>query len=83
MSTDYKENRTKLADKIKNVPSKLHIQEVRPVEEKKTKQEESHVNFWMPSDLMEEIKILSVKQKKTLKQIGIEAFKDFIVKNKI
>lgn len=82
MNTDYKENRSKLADKIKNVPTKLTIQEVKPIEQKELKEPESHVNFWMPSDLMEEIKILSIKQKKTLKQLGIEAFKDLIVKYK-
>ena len=80
MNTDYKENRSKLADKIKNVPTKLTIQEVKPVEQKELKEPESHVNFWASSSVMEEIKILSIRHKKTIKQLGTEAFIDLIAK---
>ena len=80
MKTDYKENRSKLADKIKNVPSKLTIQEVKPIEQKEQKKPESHVNFWTSSSIMEEVKILSVRHKKTIKELGAEAFIDLIEK---
>jgi rRNA-processing protein FCF1 len=80
--TDYKDNRSKLAEKIKNAPSKLQIQEVRPIEEKKSKEAETHVNFWTSSTVMDEIKILSIKNKKTIKQLATEAFTDLIEKYK-
>jgi hypothetical protein len=80
MKTDYKENRTKLADKIKNVPTKLTIQEVKPIEQKEIKEPESHVNFWASSSIMDEVKILSIRHKKTIKQLGTEAFTDLIEK---
>jgi hypothetical protein len=82
MSNDYKENRNKLADLVKNTPAKIPMQEVRPVETIKQKIEESHVNFWAPSAIMDEIKILSIRNKKSIKQLAIEAFIDLIEKHK-
>ena len=83
MSKDYKENRSKLADKIKNAPPKTQIQEVRPIEEKKPKEQETHVNFWATTSVMDEIKILSIRHKKTIKQLATEAFVDLIEKYKV
>jgi rRNA-processing protein FCF1 len=80
MSTDYKDNRSKLAEKIKSVPTKLPIQEVRLVEKKKLQELQAHVNFWISSSIMDEIKMLSIKHKKTIKQLGEEAFIDIIQK---
>ena len=82
MQKDYQDNRAKLADKIKNAPTKVPIQEVKLIEEKKPKEEQAHVNFWTSSVIMDEIKILSIKNKKTIKQLGEEAFNDLIVKYK-
>lgn len=82
MNKDYQDNRKKLAEMVKTELPKTHIQEVRPIEKKKEKEEESHVNFWIPSSIMEEIKIISVKNKKTIKQIAFEAFIDLIAKYK-
>lgn len=75
MKTNYAANRKKLADRVKKEPVNVPIQEVRQVVKSKAKEEkESHVNFWMPTDLMDEIKVLSIRQKKSIKQLGIEAF---------
>ena len=87
MKTSYEENRKKLAAKVKTELPKLPMQEVKPIEQrsavvKEEKPPESHVNFWLSSTLMEEIKILSIKQKKSIKEIGKEAFLDFIEKYK-
>lgn len=71
MKTDYATNRRKLADRVKKEPVNIPIQEVRQTAKSK---KESHVNFWMPTDLMDEIKVLSIRQKKSIKQLGIEAF---------
>jgi hypothetical protein len=83
MKASYEENRKKLAEKVKTELPKLPIQEVKPVEVKEEKEAESHVNFWLPSSIMEDIKILSIKQKKTIKEIGREAFVDIIAKYKL
>lgn len=80
MKKDYQDNRAKLAERVKTAPTKLPIQEVRVIEEKKTKEEQAHVNFWTSSLIMDEIKILSIKNKKTIKQLGEEAFNDLIKK---
>lgn len=87
MKASYEENRKKLAEKVKTELPKLPIQEVNPVgrrsaEVKGEKEAESHVNFWLASAIMDDIKILSIKQKKTIKEIGREAFIDFIAKYK-
>jgi predicted ferric reductase len=73
MKNDYTENKEKLAERLKNVPAKIAIQEVRPIVQKE-KNQKSHVNFWIPNDLMERLKIEGAKKKMTIKQIGIEAF---------
>jgi hypothetical protein len=83
MKASYEENRKKLAEKVKTELPKLPIQEVKPVEVKEEKEAESHVNFWLASAIMDDIKILSIKQKKTIKEIGREAFIDFIAKYKL
>lgn len=80
MKKDYQDNRAKLAERVKTAPTKLPIQEVRVIEEKKPKEEQAHVNFWTSSLIMDEIKILSIKNKKTIKQLGEEAFNDLIKK---
>jgi hypothetical protein len=82
MNTDYKDNRSKLADRIKSTPAKVTIQEVKPIKEKEPKEPETHVNFWASSTIMDEIKILSIKNKKTIKQLATEAFTDLIEKYK-
>lgn len=82
MKASYEENRKKLAEKVKTELPKLPIQEVKPVEVKEEKEAESHVNFWLSSVIMDDIKMLSIKQKKTIKEIGREAFIDFIAKYK-
>jgi hypothetical protein len=83
MKTTYEENRKKLAEKVKTELPKLAIQEVKPVEVKEEKEAESHVNFWLSSTIVDDIKMLSIKQKKTIKEIGREAFIDFIAKYKL
>lgn len=83
MKKDYTDNRKKLAERIKNEPVQTPIQEVRPVKEVNTEKEESHVNFWLPSSLMDSIKLVSVKQRKSIKQIGKEAFELYLKSNDI
>ena len=46
--------------------------------ERKDNEGESHINFWVPNDLMETVKIHAAKTKKSLKQIGIEALKAYM-----
>lgn len=80
MKNEYQDNRKKLAEMIKTEPNKTPIQQVSPVTLKENKSE-SHINFWIPSDLMEELKLRAVKSKKSIKQIGIEAFEAYLTKN--
>lgn len=79
MKNDYTENKEKLAERLKKVPAKIPIQEVRPIVQKEENQK-SHVNFWIPNDLMERLKIEGAKKKMTIKQIGIEAFNLYLQK---
>lgn len=80
MKSEYQDNRKRLAEMIKTEPTKTPIQQVTPVIVKEEKTE-SHVNFWIPSDLMEQLKLRAVKSKKSIKQIGIEAFESYLSKN--
>lgn len=71
----YAENRSKLAELIKKTPPKTNIQEVRPVATKPTqKEEESHVNIWIPKTLFMKLKMESARTGKTIKQLTIEAY---------
>lgn len=77
MKSEYQDNRKKLAEMIRSEPTKTPIQQVKPVISKEDKSE-SHINFWIPSDLMEQLKLRAVKNKKSIKQIGIEAFEEYL-----
>ena len=92
MSNDYQNNRKRLGAMLKTETPKTPIQEVRPVEqppvvEEKIKVEginqrgEAHVNFWIPEELMEQLKIHAVKSRKTIKQVGIEALEAYLSKH--
>lgn len=81
MKSDYNEKRGKFAEMLKSKPVAVPVQEVRPVEVKPEKEPEAHVNFWIPEPLMERIKLHAVKSKKSIKQIGIEAFEAYLNTN--
>lgn len=80
MKSEYQDNRKKLAEMIRSEPTKTPIQQVRPVIAKEDKSE-SHINFWIPSELMDQLKLQAIKSKKSIKQIGIEAFQAYLIKN--
>ena len=84
---EYSNKLKQLGNRIKTEEPKLPIQEVRPVGAEPTKTElssspkkEAHVNFWVPEELMEKLKIQSAISKKSIKQIGIEALEDYLKK---
>jgi flavoprotein len=78
MKTTYQENKKKLAEKMLNEPAKTPMQEVKPVQPLKEKASEVHVNFWLEEALMEQVKMYSLKNKMTIKQVAKEAFKVFL-----
>lgn len=78
MASNYQDNRKKLAERLKTEPAKVPVQEVRPVEPTRQAKKEAHVNFWIPEELMEQVKLYAVKSKKSIKQIGIEAFENYL-----
>ena len=90
MKKDYNSNRQLLSERLKTETPKTPIQEVRPVEtpiqpnEKSAsvKVQEAHVNFWLPKELMQRVKVSSATTGKTIKQIGIEAFELYLTKHK-
>jgi hypothetical protein len=84
----YKDNQSKLAERILNSPAKIPIQVVGPAINKKPEIPKAvaspavHVNFWADSALMDEFKILTIRTKKSIKQLANEAFTDLIEKYK-
>lgn len=89
--SDYKKTMSELGAKLKDEPVKTPIQEVRPVEPARTApakteinetpKKEAHVNFWVPDELMERLKIHAAKSRKTIKQIGVEALEQYLGKH--
>ncbi|ADB42940.1 hypothetical protein [Spirosoma linguale] len=94
MAKEYKQTLKGLSEKLKSEPIKTPIQEVRPVEpeapakpqvevvNQASTKKEAHMNFWVPEGLMERLKIHSAINKKTIKQIGIEALEAYLSKQK-
>ncbi|WP_026632621.1 hypothetical protein [Dyadobacter alkalitolerans] len=80
MNKDYNENRSKLAGMIKEKPSTVPIQQVKPVASKEEK-DESHLNFWIPTHLFNELKMHAVRTNSSIKQIGIEALEEYLKRN--
>lgn len=81
--TDYKKTMSELGAKLLTEKPQTPIQEVRPVsgaapgKVNKAKQE-THVNFWVPDELMERVKIRAAKSRKSIKQIGVEALEQYL-----
>ena len=80
MKNDYMANKEKLADRIKNKPANLPIQQVNPVKQKNT-DAEAHVNFWISNELMRRLKRYAADNDLTIKEIGIQAFNQFLDKS--
>ncbi len=83
MAKEYKNSLKQLGDRLKSEPAKIPIQEVRPVEEPKASanpKKDAHINFWVPDELMERLKIQGAKSKMKIKEMGIEAFEEYLTK---
>lgn len=85
---DYNANRKRLAAQLIAEPPKTPIQEVRPVEpvsttkaDDTTAKKDMHLNFWVDEQLMQRLKIHAVTNRKTIKQIGIQALEDYLNKH--
>lgn len=79
MSKNYDENRSKLAEQIKNRPSIAPIQQVKPVVSKQDK-DVSHLNFWIPTELFNELKMHAIRTGSSIKQVGIDALESYLKK---
>jgi hypothetical protein len=88
MSKEYKNNRSRLAERLKSEPVQTPIQEVRPIADQpvpskatakvKRAESETHINFWADEELGERLRIHAVKSKKTIKQICVEALEKYL-----
>jgi hypothetical protein len=69
-----KSERPKMGDLLKKVPEiTTPVQEVRPVVQKSTEDEEK-LNFFVPASLARKIKIHKAESGKSIKDISIEAY---------
>lgn len=84
MSSQYKDNRSKLSTMLKSEPVKTPIQEVRPVQPLPATaglpavREELHINFWIPQELMKRLKVYAATSGKTIKEVGIKALENYL-----
>ncbi|AXE21822.1 hypothetical protein DR864_28545 (plasmid) [Runella rosea] len=75
----YAENRSKLAEMIKKTPPKTNIQEVRPVATiAPKKEEESHVNIWIPKTLFMKLKMESARTAKPSNSLRLRLMKSIL-----
>ncbi|WP_138485048.1 hypothetical protein [Dyadobacter bucti] len=80
MGKDYDENRSRLAGMIKSKPSTAPIQQVKPIVSKEEK-DESHLNFWIPTELFNELKMHAIRTGSSIKQVGIDALEAYLKQN--
>ncbi|GGH55835.1 hypothetical protein GCM10007423_63810 [Dyadobacter endophyticus] len=80
MNKEYDENRSRLAGMIKNKPSTAPIQQVKPIVPKEEK-DVSHLNFWIPTELFNELKMHAIRTGSSIKQVGIDALEAYLKKN--
>ncbi len=66
------------ADRIKTEPVQLPMQKVTPVEPTASPKEEQQLNVWIPKDLMKRLKVKGVETDQSLKEMVIEALKQFV-----
>lgn len=81
--TDYKGKLGTLADKLKNQGPPTPMQEVHPVKVRPDPEEqEARFNNWIPKSLKKELKQYSADTDLSLKEINIQALKDYLKKNR-
>lgn len=80
---DYKNKLGSLADKLKKEVPATPMQEVHPVKPPPTaEEEESRFNNWIPRTLKKQLKSYSAEADISLKDINIQALKEYLEKRK-
>ena len=87
---EYSDTMRKLSAMVKDKPVSTPIQEVRPVEPPTPQPVKanskaagkSHLNCWIPNELMQQLKFHAVRSGKSIKQISIEALEQYLPKDK-
>lgn len=82
-SKPYEDNRSALAGLLKKNTDVPVMQEVRPVESKKTEEEELAriSSMWLPAALVKKLKVHAAESGKSIKQISIEAYALYFASN--
>lgn len=78
---DYKNKLGSLADKLKKEPPKIPIQQVLPIKIEPLKEQEVQFNNWIPKSLLKQVKTYGVEHDISLKEINIQALKEFLISN--
>ncbi len=81
--TDYKHKLGSLADRLKKEPPVTPMQEVHPVRPATPGgKPESRFNNWIPKSLKKELKSYSAEADISLKEINIQALREYLDKRK-
>jgi hypothetical protein len=75
---DYKNKLGSLADKLKKESPVTPIQQVQPVKVEPLKEQEVQFNNWIPKSLLKQVKAYGVEHEMSLKEINIQALKEFL-----
>jgi len=74
----YKNKLGDLANKLKQEPKKIPIQEVSPVKETVEKEPEVQFNNWIPKKLLKRLKAYGLEHEISLKDINTQALELFL-----
>jgi predicted HicB family RNase H-like nuclease len=77
-STDYTSKLQGFADRVKSEPVHLPVQKVTPLRPETEPKDEQQLNVWIPKDLMKRLKVKGIETDKSLKEMVIEALKEYL-----
>jgi len=82
--TDYKGKLGTLADKLKKETPATPLQEVHPIKnDSVAEKSESRFNNWIPKSLKKQLKSYAADADISLKELNIQALKEYLEKRKV
>ena len=80
MAKEYDQKRTNFADRLKNAPTAVQMQEVNPVANRNEPppEEQVQLNAWIPKSLMKKLKAKALDEEKSIKTCLSEALENYL-----
>jgi len=78
--TSFSDKQKMFAENLKSQPVQIPLQKVEPIKTSSKKERSEQISAWINSDLLEEVKLKMVKEKKKLTGLLEELLTEYVAK---